>query len=72
MVRAKSVPFFVWKFKDQGEYTLKAQVFDSKRNEYVNELQNFVRVLDKRKYIQEIEDRLNGRKIQLLKNRVNL
>jgi hypothetical protein len=72
VVRAKSVPFFVWKFKDQGKYTLKAQVFDSKRNEYVNELQNFVRVLDKRKYIQEIEDRLNGRKIQLLKNRVNL
>jgi hypothetical protein len=72
IVRAKSVPFFVWKFKDQGQYTLKVQVFDAKRNEYVNEMQNFIRVLDKRRYIKETEDRLNYRKIQLLRNRVNL
>lgn len=68
--RAKSVPFFVWKFKDLGKYSIKVQVFDNKKTEYVNTMENFVRVLDKRRYDQETETRLNRRKLSLLKNRV--
>ena len=70
LFRAKSVPFFVWKFKDLGKYSIRVQVFDNKKTEYVNTMENFVRVLDKRRYDQETETRLNRRKLSLLKNRV--
>jgi hypothetical protein len=65
----RTVPFFVWKFKDQGNFTLSVEVFDNRGTKYTSQVQNFVRVLDKRKYIKEVEDRLNNRKLKLLKSR---
>jgi len=70
IVRAKSVPFFVWKFKDLGTFNIKADVFDNRGTQYTTYLQNYVRVLDKKDYTLDIESRLNTRKLQLLKNRV--
>lgn len=70
IVRAKSVPFFAWKFKDQGAYSLKAEVFDNRGTLYVQEIKNFIYVLDKKQYIKKIETRLNDRKRDLLKSRV--
>ncbi len=65
----KSVPFFVWKFKDLGNFTLSVDVFDNRGTQYSSKVQNFIRVLDKRRYIRETEDRLNNRKLKLLKSR---
>lgn len=70
IVRAKSVPFFVWKFKDLGNFTLSVEVFDNRNTRYVSEIQNFIQVLDKKQYIGRIETRLNDRKRRLLKSRV--
>lgn len=64
----RSVPFFVWKFKDLGNFTLSVEVFDNRNTRYVSQVQNFIRVLDKRRYVRETEDRLNRRKLQLIKN----
>lgn len=69
IVRAKGVPFFVWKFKDLGNFTLKVDTFDNRGTQYTSEIPNFVRVLDKRTYISETEARLNNRKRRLLKER---
>lgn len=69
IVRAKGVPFFVWKFKDLGTYTLTAEVFDNRGTRYTSTIDKFVRVLDKRAYTTEIESRLNSRKLRLLKER---
>jgi hypothetical protein len=70
IVKAKSVPFFVWKFKDLGNFTLSVEVFDNRNTRYVSEIQNFIQVLDKKQYIGRIETRLNDRKRRLLKSRV--
>ena len=70
IVRTRSVPFFVWKFKDLGQFSLSVEVFDNKNTKYVSIVQNFIRVLDKRQYISNIERRLDDRKLLLLKDRV--
>jgi len=69
IIRVRSVPFFVWKFKDQGNYTLSVEVFDNRKTRYASTVENFIRVIDKTKYIKETERRLNNRKLQLLKSR---
>lgn len=68
--RAKTVPFFVWKFKDQGTYELSVEAVDNRNTSYFSTVQNFVRVVDKIQYKQETESRLNARKNELLKTRV--
>jgi len=68
VVRAKSVPFFVWKFKDLGTFTLKVEVIDNSGSHYINEVQNYINVLDKRMYIAGTEQRLNQRKADLIKS----
>jgi hypothetical protein len=68
IIRVKSVPFFIWKFKDIGQYTLKATVIDNRGTQYENEVQNFIRVLAKDAYIRDIESTLNTRKSLLSKN----
>jgi hypothetical protein len=68
-IKVKSVPFFVWKFKDLGNFTLSIEVLDNRNTSYVSEVQNFIRVLDKRSYTMEVEDKLNARKLKLLKSR---
>jgi hypothetical protein len=70
VIKVKSVPFFIWKFKDIGTYSLKVNVIDNRETNYENTVQNFIRVLDKPQYIQNIEDRLNIRKNDLLKNKI--
>ena len=72
VIKVKSVPFFVWKFKDLGNFSIQAEVFDAKSSRYVNKLENFIRVLDKRSYISETERKLNDRKLKLNRNRVKL
>jgi hypothetical protein len=59
----------VWKFKDLGNFTLSIEVLDNRNTSYVSEVQNFIRVLDKRSYTMEVEDKLNARKLKLLKSR---
>jgi hypothetical protein len=67
IIRVKSVPFFVWKFKDIGQYTLSVTVIDNRGTQYKNEVQNFIRVLAKDSYIRYVESTLNTRKAQLSK-----
>lgn len=69
IVRAKSVPFFVWKFKDLGEFTLNVEVIDNSGTSYISEIQNFIRVLDKKEYVRVIERKLNDRKLELTRSR---
>ena len=70
LMRVKSVPFFIWKFKDIGNFSLKVTVIDNRETNYENSVQNFIRVLNKTQYSFEIEDRLNVRKNYLIKNSV--
>jgi len=69
VMRVRSVPFFVWKFKDLGTFTLSVETIDNRNTSYSNSIQNFIRVLDKKEYVREIEHRLNNRKLALLKSR---
>jgi hypothetical protein len=69
VIRVRSVPFFVWKFKDLGTFTLSVETIDNRNTSYFNSIQNFIRVLDKKEYVREIEHRLNNRKLALLKSR---
>jgi hypothetical protein len=68
VIRVKSVPFFIWKFKDIGNFSLKVTVIDNRETLYENSVQNFIRVLNKNQYTIEIEERLNTRKNYLIKN----
>ena len=68
LIRVKSVPFFIWKFKDIGSFSLKVTVIDNRETNYENSVQNFIRVLNKSQYSFETEDRLNTRKNYLIKN----
>jgi hypothetical protein len=67
VIQVKTVPFFVWKFKDLGNFSLSVEVTDNRGTKYFTQVQNLIRVLDKRQYIKEIEGRLNKRKQELLK-----
>jgi hypothetical protein len=58
----------MWKFKDIGSYSLSVEVIDNRETSYKNEVQNFIRVLNKRDYVTSIEERLNTRKNNLIKN----
>jgi hypothetical protein len=69
IIKVRSVPFFVWKFKDLGNFTLTVDVRDNRKTKYETVVQNFIRVLNKRTYVDEIETRLNERKVRLLKNK---
>jgi hypothetical protein len=66
IIRVKSVPFFVWKFKDLGKYTIQLEVIDNKGNVFTNQIDKMINVLDKNQYIRIVENRLNQRKLQLL------
>jgi hypothetical protein len=66
IVRTRSVPFFVWKFKDLGRYTIKVEVHDNKGSVYVNQIDKMINVVSKNQYISNIETRLNRRKLELL------
>jgi len=68
IIRVKSVPFFVWKFKDQGTYTLSVEAVDNRNTSYYSSVENFVHVVGKKEYTSRIESRLNRRKLDLLKN----
>jgi len=66
VVRVKGVPFFVWKFKDIGKFNLSVEVIDSSGASYFQNIENLITVNDKIKYIKNIENRLNERKLQIL------
>jgi len=66
IIRVKSVPFFSWKFKEIGTYTLSVDVIDSNKTIYQNSVKNLVRVLDRKDYISYTENRLNQRKNELM------
>ena len=68
IIKVRSVPFFAWKFKDIGTYTLSVEVLDSNGTSYENSVKNLVRVLDKEDYVSYTESRLNQRKNQLMNN----
>ena len=67
IIRTRSVPFFAWKFKDLGTYTIQVDVIDNKGNVYSNQIDKMINVLDKNQYIKIVEDKLNRRKNVLLK-----
>lgn len=69
VIKVKSVPFFMWKFKDIGSFSLSVQVTDNRGTTYENSIENFIRVLDKINYVAHVEERLNTRKNNLIKNR---
>lgn len=66
IIRIKSVPFFIWKFKDLGTYTIQLDVIDNQGNVYSNQIDKMINVLDKNQYIRITENRLNQRKRELL------
>ena len=68
IIKVRSVPFFVWKFKDIGTYTLSVDVIDSNKTIYKNSVKNIIRVLDKTNYMINTETRLNLRKNKLINN----
>jgi hypothetical protein len=68
IVRTRSVPFFVWKFKDLGTFDLKVDVFDNRNTQYSNQISKMINVLEKNQYIHSIETKLNRRKNRLLNN----
>jgi len=65
-VKVRSVPFFVWKFKDLGRFTIHVEIHDNRGNVYLNEINQMVTVMAKENYIKNIETRLNRRKLKLL------
>jgi hypothetical protein len=67
IIRVKSVPFFIWKFKDIGNFSLNVIVEDNRKTLYENRVQNFIHVLNKQSYTLNVEERLNSRKNRLLK-----
>jgi hypothetical protein len=66
VVKVRSVPFFAWKFKDLGKYTIHVEVHDNNGNIYVNQINRMVNVILKDQYIKSIETRLDRRKHKLL------
>ena len=68
VIKVKSVPFFMWKFKDIGTFSLSVEVINNRETHYQNRVQNFIRVLNKPDYVTGIEERLNARKNELIKN----
>lgn len=68
VIQVRSVPFFAWKFKDLGLFTLSCRVIDNRGTEYTNETKNFVQVLDRRQYVGRVERRLDDRKLKLIKS----
>jgi hypothetical protein len=68
IISVKSVPFFIWKFKDIGEFSISVTVIDNRETNYQNGVQKFIKVLNKNNYILEVEEKLNIRKNRLLKN----
>lgn len=66
IIRVRSVPFFVWKFKDSGIFTLKVDIYDNKGNIYSRQMNKMINILPKKQYIENIERRLNRRKRNLL------
>jgi hypothetical protein len=68
VIKVKSVPFFMWKFKDIGTFSLSVEVINNRETHYQNRVQNFIRVLNKPNYVTGIEERLNARKNELIKN----
>lgn len=64
--KVRAVPFFVWKFKDIGNFTLTVEVIDNRGAHYFNRVENFIQVLNKRDYIELVEERLDARKNKLI------
>lgn len=60
--RVRSVPFFVWKFKDIGKFSIKVDVTDNRGTIYSNYMKKFVEVVTKAEYVPNVEARLNHRK----------
>ena len=65
-VKTRSVPFFSWKFKDIGRFTLHVEIHDNKGNVYVNQINKMINVMTRKQYIKNIETRLDRRKHKLL------
>ena len=66
ITKVKGVPFFVWKFSDLGKYDISVEVKDNAGGTYLQEIENFVTVNNKINYIENIETRLNNRKLNVL------
>ena len=60
------MPFFIWKFKDLGRFTIQVDVTDNNGNVYSNQIDKMINVLEKDRYIDIVETRLNRRKNKLL------
>jgi len=69
IIQTRSTPFFCWKFKDLGEFTLSVEIIDNRGTSYSSEVKNFIRVLDKKEYVNYVERKLNDRKIELTRNK---
>lgn len=66
IIKVKGVPFFVWKFKDLGKFTLSVEVIDSANTAYYRTFKNLITVSDKISYTKNVERKLNDRKIKRL------
>ena len=66
IIKVTGVPFFVWKFKDIGNFKLKVEVTDNRGTVYENEIDRLINVVNRNDYIKYAETRLNRRKIEIL------
>lgn len=68
IITIKGGPFFIFRFPETGDFYLKAEVKDNNGNIHELDYDPVVKVLSKDDYIESIEDRLNSRKVKILKN----
>jgi len=68
IITIKGGPFFIFRFPETGDFYLRAEVKDNKGNIHELDYDPVVKVLEKSDYIEFIENRLNERKVKILKN----
>lgn len=66
VVKVRSSPYFAWKFKDLGKFTIHVEIHDNYGNVYLNQINRMITVMLKDDYIKNTETRLNRRKHKLL------
>ena len=66
VIKVRSVPYFMWKFKDIGRFELTCEVTDNRNNTLTIKIDRHINVLNKKQYIKNTEKRLKRRKFDIL------
>lgn len=66
LIRVRGVSYFIFRFPEEGVYSLNVEVQDSSNSIHSGESTNIIKIVDKEKYIEIIETLLESRKIKIL------